>query len=107
MGEQKQHMNGGAGVQHQDSRGSQRYVGGGAQGGQNWSQDGYGANQSYSAGHGYQQNAAVEQDAVPAEVAATPAELGVRPDDLQPTYGKPAQKADATEQEAGGASNRL
>ncbi|RYZ67067.1 MAG: hypothetical protein EOP08_03550 [Proteobacteria bacterium] len=107
MGEQKQHMKGGAGVQHQDSRGAQRYVGGGAEGGQNWSQDGYGANQSYSAGHGYQQDAVPEQQAAQPDYAASAEDLGVKEDDLQPNYGKPAQTATPEEQERGGESNRL
>lgn len=107
MGEQKQHMKGGAGVQHQDSRGSQRYVGGGDSGGQNWSQEGYGANQSYSAGNGYQQDAVPEQPAAQVDYAATPEDLGIKEDDLQPNYGKPAQQATPQDQEHGGESNRL
>ncbi len=87
-----------AGVDFQDDRRSLRYVGGGARGGQNWANEGYGANQSYSAGEGYSSapaHEAADADAEQTEFAVSPADLGVKPDELQGGYGL-AQDADAT-----------
>jgi hypothetical protein len=86
--------NHGAAVKYDDARGEDRYVGGGAQGGQNWSNEGYGANQSYSAGPQYATGQRPAEAAVaPAqgEYAVSPEDLGVADYDLQGGYGRPAE----------------
>ena len=77
--------------------GSLRYVGGGPEGGQNFSNEGYGANQSYSAGNGYaaapsSSEAGKKPQAEDDQAAVSPEDLGVRDYDLQGGYGKPPQR---------------
>ena len=91
-------------MSYDDARGEDRYVGGGAKGGQNWSNEGYGANQSYSAGPQYsagqQPPASAEATGDPAaepaskrDYAVTPEDLDVADYDLQGGYGRPAEHA--------------
>jgi hypothetical protein len=87
----------GAAVDYDDARGDMRYVGGGHQGGQNYANEGYGANQSYSAGPGYQQGQepAGEGASVESDYAVQPRDLGVKDYDLQGGYGRPAEDTHA------------
>ena len=88
----------GAGVDYEGPRGDMRYVGGGREGGQNYSSEGYGANQSYSAGPGYEQAPGTDSGAVASgnepegqqDFAVEPKDLGVQDYDLQGSYGRPA-----------------
>jgi hypothetical protein len=92
--------NPGAAVDYDDARGEDRYVGGGIKGGQNWSSEGYGANQSYSAGpntaagtpHGAAADAGSYDTAralSQRDYAVSPEDLDVTDYDLQGGYGKP------------------
>lgn len=80
------------GVDYQDERGPKRYVGGGPRGGQNFSNEGYAANQSASAGDGYSSPPEHSGGEVSADYAVQPEELGVKDYDLQGTYGRPPEQ---------------
>jgi hypothetical protein len=79
------------GIDYQDERGPDRYVGGGPRGGQNFSNEGYAANQSASAGDGYSSPPEHPGGAASADYAVQPEDLGVKDYDLQGTYGRPPE----------------
>lgn len=96
------HRNHGAAVDYDDARGEERYVGGGEKGGQNWSAEGYGANQSYSAGPHYAAGEPHSTGADPGtydtarslsqrDFAVSPEDLNVEDYDLQGGYGRPPE----------------
>ena len=79
------------GIDYQDRRGPHRYVGGGPEGGQNFANEGYGANQSASAGDGYSAPPEHAEGGAQTEYAVSPEDLKVEDYDLQGGYGRPPE----------------